>query len=132
MESQELMGMSEERPSDVPIPILPIRTQVVGEVLDPGTPKLNAIAKKLGHVTIDFLQMSLYEVYAIQNVADAEIKLREGALIKEEKVANKTVNKMKKTIKELEKKYKTWEENMNILENVVTLSCTTFLDACIT
>ena len=75
--------------------------------------------------------MSLYEVYGMQNVAVVEIKVRGGALTKQEIVANKTVSKMRKTIKEVEQKAKTWEENRKRLENVVALSCTNFVDASI-
>ena len=45
--------------------ILSIRTQIVGEALDMGMGELNVIAKNLGHVTIDFSHLSLYEVYSI-------------------------------------------------------------------
>ena len=36
---------------------------------------------------------------------------------------------MKKTIKEVEQKAKTWENNRHILDNVVALACTKFVDA---
>ena len=57
------------------------------------------MAKNLGHVTIDFSQMPLYKVYAMQNVTVAEMKVREDTLIKQAKVSNKVVSNMKKTIK---------------------------------
>ena len=41
------------------------------------------------------------------------MKVREGALIKHDKVENKNVSKMKKIIQETEQKDKTWEENRN-------------------
>ena len=83
-------------------------------------------------MAIDFSQMSLYEVYAIHNVAVMKMKVREGASIKQEKATNKTISKMKKTIKQVEQKAKTWEENRNKLDNVVALACTNFTDAGIT
>ena len=61
----------------------------MGEELDLGMAELNVIAKNLGHVTTNFWQMSLYEVYAIHNSSVAEMKVREGALIKQTKVANR-------------------------------------------
>ena len=39
---------------------------------------------------------------------------------------------MKKTIKEIEQKAKTWEEDMNRLTNVVTPTCSNFTDEEIT
>ena len=59
------------------------------------------MAKNLGHVTIYFLQMSLYEVYAMQNDVVAEMKVREGALIKPTKISSITIIKIKKTINEV-------------------------------
>ena len=90
------------------------------------------MAKNLGHVTIDFLQILLYEVYAMQNFVVMEMKVREGALIKQEKVSNKVVSKMKKTIKEAKQKAKTWEEDRHKLDNVVALACINFADEGIT
>ena len=71
----------------------------MGEALDLGTTKLKTMAKNLGHVTRDFSQMSLYEVYVIHNATFVEMKVREGVLIKQVRSLNKTVSKMKKTIK---------------------------------
>ena len=58
----------------------------------------------------------------MQNVTVAEIKVREGALIKQAKVANKSVNKMKQAVQEDEQKTKTWEENRHRIDNVVALA----------
>ena len=62
-------------------------------------------------MTIDFSQMWLFEFYAMQNAAVAEMKVREDTLIKQAKVANKRVNKMKQTVQETKQKVKTWDEN---------------------
>ena len=70
------------------------------EALDLRMNKLNTMAKNLGHVTIDFSQMSMYEVYVIQNVTVVEMKVREGIFIKQVCASNKIVIKMKKTVKE--------------------------------
>ena len=56
------------------------------------------------------------------------MKVREGALIKQEKVANVNVNKMKQEVQEGEQNTNTWEENRNRLDKVVSLSCTNFTD----
>ena len=64
-ESQDLNGSLEEKPSDVSIPIQPIKTQLLGEELNLGTTKLNNMAKNLVHATKYFSQMSMYEFYAI-------------------------------------------------------------------
>ena len=53
--------------------------------------------------------MHMTEVYALQNVAVIEMKLREGSLIQQVRVVNKSINKMKQVVKEAEKKKKTWE-----------------------
>ena len=42
----------------------------------------------------------MYEVYAIHNVMVIEMKLREGALVKQVIASNNTIHKMKKTVKE--------------------------------
>ena len=76
----------------------PIKTQVLGEALDLGTPKFNEMAKSIGQITTYFLHMQKHEVYAMQNVAVMEMKVREGTLIKHVKVANKSVNKMNKAV----------------------------------
>ena len=76
--------------------------------------------------------MSLYEVYAMQNVTVVEMKVREGALIKQAKVENKNVSKMKKIVQETKQKSKNWEENKNRCDNVVSLSCSQFSDEGIT
>ena len=80
------------------------------------------MAKSIGHVTIPFSHMRLYEVYAMQNVIVTEMKVREGSLIKQSKVANKSVNKMKKVVQEAKQKEKTWEENRHRIDNVVALA----------
>ena len=48
-----------------------------------GIGELNSTAKSVGHVTIYFSTLSFYEVYAIQNGVVAEIKVTEGALVKQ-------------------------------------------------
>ena len=58
-ELQDLAGSFEERPSDVSIPIPPIKTQVLGEATDLGTIELNTMLKNLGHVTINFFARSV-------------------------------------------------------------------------
>ena len=94
--SQDLDISSEERLSDVSIPIPPIKTQVLGEAIELGKTELNAMAKILGHVTIDLSAVLMYKDYAIQVSAVVEIKVREGALINKVRESNKNVNKMKK------------------------------------
>ena len=60
------------------------------------------------------------------------MKVREGALVKHVRASNKTIHKMKKTIKEEEKKAKTWEENKKWLDETVTLACNNFTNEGIT
>ena len=74
-----------------------------------GTPKFNDVTNIIRMITIYFLQMHMTEVYALQNVEVTKMKLREGVFIKKEKVANKSINKMKKEVQEAAKKTKTWE-----------------------
>ena len=76
LESQEELGPSEALDTKMPRLVPPIRVQVGGEVLDLGTPKFNDVAKIIGQVTIDFLQMGLTEVYALQKDAVVKIKVR--------------------------------------------------------
>ena len=45
---------------------------------------------------------------------------------------NKSVNKMKQEVQEGEKNTKTWEENRNRINKVVSLACTNFVDEDIT
>ena len=77
------------------MPVPPIIMQVSREELDLGTPKFNDVAKSIGHITIEFSHMRISKVYAMKNLAVVEMKIREGALIKQVKVANKSVDKMK-------------------------------------
>ena len=53
-ESQDLVGSSKERPSNVLTPIPPIKTQVLGEPIDLEIADLYTIVKNMGHVTINF------------------------------------------------------------------------------
>ena len=62
-------------------PIMPIKTQVLGEVIDLGMTELNAMVKNMGHVTINFPALAMYDAYAIQNATVIETKVREGALV---------------------------------------------------
>ena len=75
-------GPSEEwhvEASSMPTP--PIRIQVLGQEIDLGTPELNTMIKDLGHITMDFYALSMYEVHAIQHVAVEEMKNRECSLV---------------------------------------------------
>ena len=76
--------------------------------------------------------MWMSKVYVMKNVIVTEMNVRENALIKQVKVANKIVNKMKQAVQEAEHKTKTWEENMHRLDNVVALACTNVFDEEIT
>ena len=76
--------------------------------------------------------MLLYEFYIIHDVTVLEMKVREGTLIKHEKVSDKVVSKINKMVKEGEQRDKTWEENMHRINNVVALSCNNFVDEGIT
>ena len=60
------------------------------------------------------------------------MKVREDALVNQVRASNKTIHKMKKTVKEAEQKAKTWEENKNRLNKVVTLAWNSFIDEGIT
>ena len=60
------------------------------------------------------------------------MKVKEGALIKQVIESNKTINKMKKTIKETQNKAKSWEEVRLWLDMTITLACKNFVDTCIT
>ena len=100
------------------MPITPIKTQVLGEAIDLGTTELNAMVKKLDHVTIDFSALPMYEVYSIQNVAVTEMKVKEGALVKTVRASNKTIHKTKRTIKEVEQNLIPWSKTSTSLMQV--------------
>ena len=68
------------------------------------------------------------EVYALQNVTVAEMKLRQSVVVKQEKVTNKSINKMKQEVKEAEKKTHTWEENRKRLDKDVSIACKKFAE----
>ena len=53
------------------------------------------MAKNLGHLTIDFSQMMLSEVYAMHNATFYKMKVREGTLIKKFQESNNTISNMK-------------------------------------
>ena len=55
---------------------------MVGEEIDPGTRQVNTIDKNLGLMTTNFLQIPLYEVYAMHIITVVELKVRKGVLIK--------------------------------------------------
>ena len=73
-----------------------------GGFLDLGTPEFNDVGKDIKEITIDFLLMDMIEVYAIQSVVAAEIKVRECAMAKQMKDANKNIMKMKLLVEENE------------------------------
>ena len=62
----------------------------------------------------------------MHNSVVEKMKETKGALIKHAKVANKSVNKVNKTVQVTEKKEKNWGENRNRLDNVVSLACKNF------
>ena len=80
------------------IPIPPINTLVLGEAINLGTTKINAMAKSVVHVTIDFFALLMYEVYAIQNSTVSKMKEKEGTLNKQVRALKNIVNKMNNTI----------------------------------
>ena len=71
--------------------------------------------------------MDITEVYAIQSVVNAEIKLHERTLAKQVKDANKNIQKMKLAIQETKQKMKEWEGNYHKIVKVVALSCKNFV-----
>ena len=60
------------------------------------------------------------------------MNVREGTLVKQEKILNKVISMMTKKIKERKQKDKTWEENMHRLDVAKTLACNNFIDEGIT
>ena len=62
------------------------------------------MVKYLGHVTIYFSTLSMYEVHAIQNVAVVEVKIIEGTLINQARAFKKTIHNMKKVVKKQSRK----------------------------
>ena len=68
-------------PSGVSTPIPPINTHVLDEVIDLGMTELTSMVENLGHITINFSALSMYEAYDIENVTVAEMKVREGVLV---------------------------------------------------
>ena len=112
--------------------IPPINTQLVGEELDLGTTELNFTAKPCVHVTIYFYALSLYKVYALQNVAVEKMKVMEGTLVKKVRESNNIVNNMNKKVKETEQRSKMWEADKHRLDTTITLTCSNFTNKGIT
>ena len=131
-ESQDPPETSEVQPTIIAVPVPPIRMQVLGGVLNIGTPKFQDVSKNIGQITLYFSLMEMVEVYAMQSAAVVEIKVREGALVKKVKAANKSVKNMKIVVQDFEQKMKTWEENCHSLDKVVALACTNFAEEGIT
>ena len=63
--SQDIVGSSEEWPSDTMMQTSPIRILVMAQAIDLWTLEMNAMVKYLGHVTMDFYALTMYEVHAI-------------------------------------------------------------------
>ena len=74
--------------------------QVSKIVVDLGTPDFNQVFQDSGQIIIDFSSMHINEVYAIQSVVSAEIKLREHILATQVKDANTDIKKMKLKVQE--------------------------------
>ena len=101
-ESQDPPETSEAQPIAIAVPVSPIRTQVSRGVFDLGTLDFNDVIKSIGQIMIEFSLMEMVEVYAMQSVAVVEIKVREGALVKQVNATNKSVKKMKLVVQEAE------------------------------
>ena len=86
------------------------------------------MAKRIDQVTIDFSQMRLIGVYALQKSAVAEIKVRETALGKQTKKSEKLINKIEAKMHKIKRKTKVREESNLRLENVINLACTNLND----
>ena len=114
------------------IPIPPIKSQLRGEELNLVTLEVVSTTRSIGHVTINFSALAFYEVYTLQNVIVAEMKVREGALVKKVRSLKNNISKMKKIVKEISQKYKTFEDDKNWLNTTVTLACSNFVDKSIT
>ena len=67
-------------------------------MIDLGTLELNDVAKSIGKIKIDFWLMQMAELYVMQNATVTKMKVWEGGLIKQVKVTNKSVNKMKQVV----------------------------------
>ena len=63
--SHDIPRTSKEQLVEIPVPVPPIRMQVLREVLDMGTLEFNDVSKSIGMTTIDFLQMRM--TIALQN-----------------------------------------------------------------
>ena len=71
------------QPNGIAVPVPPIRTQVSGGVLDLGTLEFNDVIRDIDQITIYFSSMDITEVYTIQSVVAAEIKVHKHALAKQ-------------------------------------------------
>ena len=71
---------------------------VLGQGIDLGTQEFNTMAKDLGHVTMYFFTLSMYEVHVIQNVVVVEMKTRESALVNQVKSSYKNFKKLNNTV----------------------------------
>ena len=64
--SLDEVGPYEEIPIERSItPTPPIKIQLLGQEIDLGTPELNTVVKDLGHITMDFSVLPMYEVHSI-------------------------------------------------------------------
>ena len=77
---------------------------VMGQEIELGMPEMNTMVKYLGHVTMDFSALTMYEVHGIQNVVITEMNNKENSFLNQVKSSRKVVNKMKKTVQEAEHK----------------------------
>ena len=97
--------------------------QVLKDVVKRGTPESNIDFQDTNQLIIDFSSMHMNEVYAVQNVVNTEIKLRERHLATQVKAAHQDLRRLKSEIQEVEQKK--WEEDGNYqrISEAVTFSC---------
>ena len=69
-----------------------------------GTPKLNVMVKDIGHVTINFSTVLMYQVNANQRVAINKMKTREWEIYGKLNTSKKTIFSLKQIVREIENK----------------------------
>ena len=114
------------------VPTLPIMVQVPKAAVKCGTPKSNLDFQVTNYLIIDFSSMHRNEVYAFENVVNAEIRLRESHLNTKVKARHEYLRKLKSEIQDIEQKKLESDGNYQRISETVTLAYSSLEDEGIT
>ena len=105
------------------MPTLPLMVQVPKAVVKCGTPESNLDFQDTNQLIIDFSSMHMSEVYAIQNVVNAKIRLQECHLTTYLKVTHQDLRILKSEIQEVEQRKLEVDGNYQRISEGVTFPC---------